>query len=204
MGLLSPSVSLTRYRVEGQIEKPIIDNILSGLKNNFFAETDGESSDIMAGWTSFENPFSPNIKSDSFVFGTDFLFSLRVDKKSIPPKLIKKHYSIETARRTSVSGREYLSRNEQKEIKEHVISRLMARIPATPDLFDVIWKYERNMLFFFSTLKTANEILESLFFQSFKLPLIRIFPYTLADLGSGLKDPERDSLNQISPTDFMV
>jgi len=54
-------------------------------------------------------------------------------------------------------------------------------------------------LWFFSNLKAANEELETLFSESFKLSLIRMFPYTAAELDADLTDSERDRLNQISP-----
>jgi hypothetical protein len=44
--------------------------------------------------------------------------------------------------------------------------------------------------------------LETLFRRSFNLGLIRIFPYTAADLLSGLSDSERDVLIGLSPTQF--
>lgn len=204
MGLLSPTASIVRYFVEGDLEKPVIDHVLSGIEKNRFSETDKDRSESISGWTSFENPFFPDFQSDTFLLGTDFVFSLRIDKKTIPPKLIKKHYSMEIAKSLTKSGRDYLSKNQKKEIKEQVIQRLHARIPATPDIFDIVWNFEKRILIFFTTLKSANELLESLFYKSFNASLIRIFPYTLADLGSTLSNSERDAINDISPSVFMV
>jgi hypothetical protein len=51
-------------------------------------------------------------------------------------------------------------------------------------------------------MKNANEELETLFKNSFDLALIRLFPYTMADLTAGLSDSERDILNQLSFTHF--
>jgi hypothetical protein len=51
-------------------------------------------------------------------------------------------------------------------------------------------------------LKAANEALETLFTRSFKLRLIRLFPYT-AGLQAGLSGPGKDSLDQLKPTLFM-
>jgi hypothetical protein len=47
-----------------------------------------------------------------------------------------------------------------------------------------------------------NEGREMLTDRSFHLSLIRIFPYTAADLLSDLSDPERDTLIGLSPTHF--
>ncbi|MBN1932849.1 MAG: recombination-associated protein RdgC [Desulfobacterales bacterium] len=202
MGLLSSTVSMTRYKVEGKLEQPIIENIAKRLKNNAISETDDDVSEKVVGWTSFENPFKPNFEGSSFVIGTHLIFSMRIDKKSIPSKLIKKHYTLEMAKQLIESGRQYLSRNEKKLIKEHVINVLGLRIPATPNIYDLIWNYEESSLWFFSNLKNPNEELETLFSKSFNLNLIRLFPFTMADMTMGLSDSDRDAVSKLSPTKF--
>jgi hypothetical protein len=91
-------------------------------------------------------------------------------------------------------------------LKDQIITTLSLRIPATPNVYDVIWSYEESSLCFLSNLKAANEELETLFTQSFdltlNLTLIRLFPYTTADLMLQLSDAERDKLANLSPTSF--
>jgi len=202
MGLLSSAVSITRYRVEGKLEGPLLETMAKRLKKNVIPEVDDDISDKTVGWTSFDKPFNPNFEGSSFVIGTYFVFSLRIDKKIVPSSVIKKHCDMEAARRLAETGRQYLSRDERRMIKEHVISALTLRIPATPNVYDLIWNYEESSLWFFSTLKSANEELETLFFKSFQLPLFRLFPYTAADLVMGLSDTQRDILVKLSATDF--
>ena len=150
----------------------------------------------------FNNPFSTDFSQSPFLIGTYFVFSLRIDKKSIPLKIIQKHYSIEMKRMLEKSGREFLSKSEKKEIKDHVIHLLNLRIPATPYIYDLIWHYESNTLWFFSNLKGANEELETLFARSFKLKLIRLFPYSMAALTSTLSNVEKDAVVAFTPTRF--
>jgi len=202
MGLLSSTVSVTRYRVEGQLEKPVLETMATCLKKNAIPNVDDDISDKTVGWTSFDKPFDPDFEGSSFLIGTYFVFSLRIDKKTVPSSLIKKYCAMETARRLAGTGRKYLSRDEKRVIKEHVISVLTLRIPATPNVYDLIWNYEESSLWFFSTLKSANEELETSFFRSFQLPLIRLFPYTTADLVMGLSDTQRDILVGLSATAF--
>ena len=203
MSILSSSASITRYKVHGKINAPIIDNITNGLKSNIISEIDNQIPDKSSGWTSFEKPFQPNFDGSSFVYGNYFVFALRIDKKNIAAKVLKKHYTIEAAKRMAESGREYLSTNEKKLVKEHVISGLSLRIPATPNIYDLVWNYEDAVVWFFSNLKVANEELEILFAKSFNLSLIRLFPYMAAELSSDLSDSQRDQLQRISPTQFI-
>ena len=202
MGILSSSVSITQYRVEGKLSEPILENVATGLKKNAVEEIDNESSDKAIGWTCFNNPFSTDFNQSPFLIGTHLVFSMRIDKKMIPSKIVQKHYTLEMTKRLEKSGRDFLSKTEKKEIKDHVIHLLNLRIPATPNIYDLIWNYESNTLWFFSNLKGANEELETLFTRSFKLKLIRLFPYTMAALTSPLSDVEKDALSQFTPTRF--
>ena len=200
MSLFSGSASITRYTVQGKIKSPVLETVAKGLTNNTISEIDNQIPDMAVGWTSFEKPYQPDFSGSLFVYGNYFVFSLRIDKKNIAPKILKKQYAVEAAKRLADSGREYLSKSEKKMIKDHVINALSLRIPATPNIYDLVWNYEDSSVWFFSNLKAANEELETLFSKSFELSLIRMFPYTTAYLSSDLSDSQRDELQKISPT----
>lgn len=202
MGILSSTVSITRYRVDGKIEEPVLETIASGLAKNAISEIDDEASEKSVGWTSLESPFRPDFSGSSFVIGPYLVFSLRIDKKSIPAKIVNKHYQIEMAKRLTETGRDHLAKSEKQEIKERVVELLSMRIPATPSVYDVLWNVEEAYLWFYSTQKAANEELETLFAKSFKCNLMRLFPYTIAHLAAGLSDAEQDALAVLSPARF--
>ncbi len=203
MGLLSSSVSITQYRVEGRLKDPLMETVRAALKKHTIDEIDNEASEQVVGWTPFEKPFDPDFDNADIIIDTTFVFSLRIDKKSIPGKVVQKHFNLEMARHLAESNRDFLSRAEKKLIKEQVVNVLSTRIPATPNVYDLTWDYEAGRLWFFSNLKAANEALESLFSQSFKLSLIRLFPYTAAEYSQDLTGPEKDHLNQLRPTLFV-
>jgi recombination associated protein RdgC len=202
MGILSSSVSITQYHIDGKLEAPIIQTVGNGLKKQAIEEIDNESADKAIGWTCFNDPFSTDFDRNPFLIGEHFVFSMRIDKKSIPSKIVQKHYHLEIRKKLAASGREFLSKTEKKEIKDHVLHVLSLRIPATPSNYDLIWNYEKRRLWFFSNLKGANEELETLFSKSFKLKLIRLFPYSLATLTSTLSDAQKDAIAQSTPTLF--
>jgi len=202
MGILSSAVSITRYRVEGKIEGPVSEIVSKGLKNNAIQEIDEEAESKAAGWTSFENPFHPNFDGSSFVFGNLFVFALRIDRKSIPAKLLKKHLALETSKRLAKINRRFLSKDEKQALKDKVINDLVIKVPSTPNIYDLIWNYEASSVWFYSNLRSANEEFETLFRRSFNIGLLRLFPYTAADITSGLSDSERDVLIGLSPTHF--
>ena len=202
MGILSSAVSITRYRAEGKIEGSVMETIAKGLKKNAILEIDEDAVEKASGWTSFEAPFQPNFEGSSFVFGNLFIFSLRIDRKSIPSKLLKKHLTLETSKRLAKTSRRFLAKDEKQALKEKVTADLAVRVPSTPNVYDLLWDYEKSSVCFFSNLRSANEELETLFKRSFNMSLIRIFPYTAADLQAELTDQERDVLLGLSPTHF--
>ncbi len=202
MGILSSAVSITRYQVEGKLEMPVMETVAVGLKKNAISEIDEDATDRASGWTSLEHPYQPDFEGSSFVVANLFLFALRIDRKSIPPKLLKKHLTLETAKYLEKTHRRFLSKDEKQTLKDKVVTGLAVRMPSVPNVYDVVWNYEERVLWFFSNLRSANEELETVFKRSFNLSLIRFFPYTAADLVSGLTDQERDVLTGLSPTHF--
>ena len=199
MGLLASTTSISRYKVNGRLDEPVIETIAAGLKKFAINDIDGNPSEQTAGWTSFKNPYLPDFEGSSFVMGAALVFALRLDKKAIPNKLVKKHFAAECDRRLKESGRDYLSSNEKKIIKDHVLNSLNMKMPATPNVYDVVWHYEQGDLWFFSNLKGANEQLETLFVKTFHINLIRRIPFTMASDAPGVGDRQRDALLKLTP-----
>ncbi|MGD8492332.1 MAG: recombination-associated protein RdgC [Desulfobacterales bacterium] len=202
MSLLSSSVSITRYQVRGNLKNPILETIAAGLKKNAISEIEDPTLDKAVGWTSFEKPYQPDFSGSSFVYGNYQVFSLRIDRKTVPAKLVKKHVVIESDKRLAESGRLYLSRSEKERIRDQVMDRLYATVPATPSIYDLIWNYEETTVWFFSNLKASNEELETLFLRSFDLTLIRMIPYTAAHYAADLNNTEKDILLELTRTPF--
>jgi DNA recombination-dependent growth factor C len=203
MSLLSNALSITRYRINGRLNGPITDAVYLGLKKNMLSDIEDTDAAHSAGWTSFQDPFTPSFEGASFVYGNYFVFSLRIDKKIIPSKLVQKHMAIEVAKKCQASGREFLSKNEKKMIRENVISLLGLRIPATPNIYNVLWNYEASLVWFFTHLKRPNEDFETLFKTSFGLTLIRIFPFTFAESAASMSDFDSDLLTALDPTKLL-
>ena len=203
MGLLSSRTSVTCYQVEGTLPKPIVDSIEKGLANNAISNIDNKPVEKATGWTSFETPYVPNFSDSSFLWGTDLIFSLRLDKKTVSTRVVRKQCEEKAQKYMEKTGQKILAKNERKTIKEKVLNDLILRIPATPQVYDLVWKYEESRLWFFSNLKGANEELENIFFKSFSLRLLRLFPYTIADLTADFSDKQKDDLFKTSPTNFM-
>ncbi|MGD9973334.1 MAG: exonuclease [Desulfatirhabdiaceae bacterium] len=203
MSFLSSNVSITNYIVNGQLEEPVAETIFERLSSHVIEDIDGEATEKSVGWTSYDNPFEPDFKGSQFIIGSHFVFSLRIDKKQISPRVILKHYQKELAKKLKETGRDYLNKGEKKAVKDYVITMLYQRIPASPYVYDMVWNYEKSRISFFSNQKTANDEFETLFIKSFNLELIRIFPYTSAFFLQDISDSEKDILNSLKPDSFI-
>ncbi len=202
MGLISSSHSMSRYYVEGSFDGSTMEEVREGLIQNAMPKIESEYDEISAGWTPVESPYNPDFEKFSFIFGTYFLFSLRIDKKSIPAKLVQKNMALEIEKKKEESGRDFISKNEKSEIKEMVLDILMHRIPSIPSLYDVLWSYEEKSLIIFSTQKAANELFETLFLKSFNHKPIRIFPYTLVEKLGKFSDDNKDRILSLTPLNY--
>ena len=202
MGLISSTHSITRYVVDGEIDGSINEIVREGLIKYSIPKIESEYDEITAGWTPLESPYNPNFEQFSFIFGTYFVFSLRVDKKSIPAKLIQKYMAMEFEKKKEKSGRDFISKNEKSELKEYVTDILMHKIPAVPSLYDVLWDYEEKNLYLYTTQKAANEFFETIFLKSFKLKPIRLFPYTLIETKSSFQSSQKDKFLTLTPLKY--
>ena len=202
MSLLAASATITRYRVEGEIPESLLELIRERLQYNRFPEIEDPAAEFVSGWTPFENHYISDFSESDIVIGTSVLFCLRIDKKSVPAKIVKKHLALKMRERLLDDAKEFLSKSEKKALKEDVVADLMLRMPSTPNLYDVLWHVERNEVWFFTGQKAANEELETLFSKSFGLRLVRLFPYTLAHHSPDLSDVEKDKFTTLAPTRF--
>jgi len=199
MGLISSTHSISRYYIDGEFTDGPAEGVRRGLIENTIPEIENEYDEISAGWTPLETPYKPDFQSASFIFGTYFAFSLRIDKKSIPAKLVQKYIAIEMEKKKKESGRPFISKNEKTEIKEMVIDILMHKTPFIPNIYDVLWDYEDKNLLLFSTQKAANELFETLFFKSFDHKPIKIFPYTIVEKLGRFSNDKKDRVLALSP-----
>jgi len=116
--------------------------------------------------------------------------------------LIQKYMVLEIEKKKASSSRDFLSKNEKSEIKEQVVDILMHKIPAVPNIYDVLWDYEKQNAYLFTTQKAANEFFETLFLKSFNLKAVRLFPYTLIEKKSEFSDTRKDRALSLAPVKY--
>ncbi len=177
MGLLKGSLTFSRYRVKGDLPaefRPFFDK---QIKKYAFQELTASAEDQAFGWTSLENPLDTRFEGARYSAADFFYFALRVDKKSIPPALLRLKCLEEERKSLKDSGKKRLFREQTKEIKERVYLHLLTRAYPIPSFHDVLWAPSGGWLLVGSHADKVFEIFEDLFKVSFNMRFAPFLPW---------------------------
>jgi DNA recombination-dependent growth factor C len=193
MAILSANTSLTRYRITDDIPETLWAQIPELLQRHCFQEIDSRPDERSFGWTPFDNPLDSDWQGASLYKGEFIAFALRLDIRRLPAAVLKKYYqrALEDLRsRNEAKGRNFVSREEKKELREQTRLKLMRQILPIPASFDVVWNISTQYVFLSSTTRTIRELFEEHFTQTFDLHLELSSPffYALNLLGHGFQD----------------
>ena len=180
MGILSGSTAMSRYRIvpDSITVSRTPDTIRKNLERTAFRGPIPPGAAQVAGWV---NLFSPYLETDfsdlCFQVAEYFLFTLRVDKKSVPPRAVAAETARAAAREAEKRG-EPLNRAEMHQLSECVCERISRAAPDIPSFFDAAWREDEVL--FFSASQTANYLFQERFENTFGLKLERVTPFSLA------------------------
>lgn len=177
MGLLKGTWSFTRYRVIGDLPGQFNDFLDEGLKKNAFSNFMGQNAEKSIGWTSLENVLDTDFSYAKYKCGAYLIFALRVDRRTVPPALLKLRIMEAEKGHLAESGKKKLYRHEREVIKERVQLELRTKALNIPAFYEVCWIPEKNCLLFGSLSANAIEDFEKHFKESFHLPLQPFLPW---------------------------
>ncbi len=203
MGFAGASCAFTRYRVMEQVPAELWPQITDRLRRFVFQDIDAIPEERSFGWTSFEDMLDIEWTSAPPEKGAYLVFSLRLETRRIPPAVIKKHLALalrEEQRRMQEQGKQFISRERKKELKEQVRLRMMKHFLPVPAVFEVIWATDTGIVLFASTQRKMLDMFEDLFTRTFELALEQLTPYGLA--ARLLSEKELDRLDELEPTSF--
>jgi len=204
MGFASASCALTRYRVLEHPSPAFLAQVPALLKRYAFQDIDalpGEERSF--GWTSFDDMLDTEWIAAPPEKGAYLAFALRLETRRIPPGVLKKHHALamgEEKRRMAEHGKQFISRERKKELKEQVQLRLMRHFLPIPAIFDVIWATQSDIVYFASTQRKILDLFEEYFTKCFEFPLEQLTPYGLAAIS--FAEHELNRLDALEPTSF--
>ncbi len=204
MSILSASLGLTRYHVVGEIPDAIWREAPKRLADNAFHDIDESVEERSFGWCNLDNMLDLDWSDSPPEKGQFLCFSLRLDTRRIPPAVIKKHVMIALAKelaQAKTEGKNFISKDRRREIKDQVMLRLRARSLPVPAVFDAVWNMQSGRVLFASTNTKARALFEELFETTFGLELEALTPFALA--ADMLGEAAVSRLENLEPTSFI-
>ena len=180
MGLLSPSFGMVIY--EASVEDPdgFIPRAVEGLKARCFDPRVAGAAEVAAGWSSAGAPYPPRIVHEEVVFGRHLHFAMVLERRRVPPALLKKHLALEEDRILNETSRTRLSTKQRRELKERVKLSLLAKTLPVPSVHECAWDLATGRLFLLATQEKVMAAFEELFHATFGLRHLPVTAGTLA------------------------
>ena len=176
MGLLKGSFTFARFHVEGQLPQAFLNFINSRIKANSFTDKFKSMEEKRLGWVSLTDVLDTDFKNANYALGDYLIFSLRIDRKLISPKLMKIKLLEEERSFLAQSGNDRINKSMSAAIKDKVKLELLTKLDAIPSFYDVCWAVGKNTIYFSSlTNKVADDFVD-LFKKTFSLSLRRFLP----------------------------
>jgi len=176
MGLLKGSFTFSRFHVEGQLPQAFLNFINSRIKANSFKESPKTTEEKRMGWVSLTDILDTHFEKANYALGDYLVFSLRIDRKVIPSKLLKIKLMEAERHLLAESGKSRLNKQAAESMKDKVKLELLVKIDAIPSFYDVCWSVSKNTLYFSSLSDTVCDDFADLFKKTFSLTLKRFSP----------------------------
>jgi hypothetical protein len=177
MSLLKGSFTFSRFHVEGPLPQAFLNFVNSRIKANSYQDSFKSTEEKTMGWVSLTDILDSHFQNANYALGDYLIFSLRVDRKVIPAKLMKIKIMEEERRQLAESGKSRLHKQQASAIKDKIKLELLKKIDPVPSFYDVCWAVSQNTLYFSSLSDNVAQDFADLFKKTFALTLKRFSPH---------------------------
>lgn len=196
MGLRKGTVSFSRYRLIGAQPDHFPDFFNERIRKYAFQTVWRTAEEKAAGWTGLEDPLDTDFPCASYAQGRYLLFSLRIDRKSIAPSLLRLRVAEAERSKLKETGQKKLYREQREAIREAVRLELLGRTLPVPSFYEICWSVPENTLIFCSLSDKAAEDLQAIFKDSFQLTPAPYLPWDQWSPGA-LQPPQRSLVGKV-------
>lgn len=206
MPILKGSVTLTRFKVD-DVPADVFATLSDRLKMFAFTPIDDIAEERSFGWTNFDDLLDIEWKQSVPQKEPYIAFSLRLDTRRIPAAVLSKENKIALSadqEKIKALGKNFVSLERKREIREQVKLRLLARTIPTPAYFEVVWHTESGAIWLGSASPKIQDMFVELFGRTFpEIGAIHMLtPYESALAILGDDEDAIDRLNALEPSDF--
>jgi len=177
MGIRKGTLSFSRYRLIGDLPDHFPAFFDERIRRHAFQTVWRTADEKAAGWTGLEDPLDTDFPYASYAQGRYLLFSLRVDRKSVAPTLLRLRIMEAERSKLAETGQKKLYREQREAIRDATRLELLGKSLPVPSFFETCWSVPDNMLYFCSLSDKVFEELQELFRDSFQLTLCPFVPW---------------------------
>jgi hypothetical protein len=179
MGLIKGTATAVKYRVIGTVPDDFRNYVDERIKRFAFSGLSTGEEEKSVGWTSIDNILDTDFSFANYSIADYLVFSLRIDRKVVPPALLR--LKILEAQRDlqSQRGSGKLYKAEVKDLKERVRLSILKLTPPIPSTFEVCWNVSEGWLIFGSLSEKIRDDFVDLFSRTFNLSLRPSVPWDI-------------------------
>jgi hypothetical protein len=179
MSIRKGTLSFSRYRLIGSLPDHFPAFFDERIRRHAFQTVWRTADEKAAGWTGLEDHLDSDFPYASYAQGRYLFFSLRVDRKSVAPALLRLRIMEAERSKLAETGQKKLYREQREAIRDTTRLELLGKVLPIPSFFEICWSVSDNTLFFCSLSDKVFEELRELFRDSFQLTLCPLVPWDL-------------------------
>ena len=170
MSLLKGNASFSQFLCQGTGPALTSEEIAQKIRRLAFREDSGLADETM-GWVSIEDATDTAFTHNPAGDDRYWLFSLRVDRRTIPGAVVRMRSAEAEKRKLAETGQRRLYLEQREAIRESIRLELANAIPPVPHIYDVIWDVNDGVVYFGSLSPAVIDNFTSLFNITFGILL---------------------------------
>ncbi|MDX9746349.1 MAG: recombination-associated protein RdgC [Syntrophales bacterium] len=177
MGILKGPLTFTRYEIAENLPDRFLDFARERLVRHAFSGLETSERTKIVGWTGLEDILDTRFDDSRHVKGDFLLFSLRVDRKTVPASLLKVEAMTAERRYLAETGRDRLYREQKQDIRDRLHLSILQQSLPIPSFYDVCWSLSGQWLVFTSLAELANLDFLEIFKETFGFIPVPYLPW---------------------------
>ncbi|MBA4396475.1 MAG: hypothetical protein C0394_03710 [Syntrophus sp. (in: bacteria)] len=177
MGLLNGPLTFSRFMVVGRPPSDFSEFIDQRIKRHAFHGIGTDAQEKIMGWVGIENLLDTDFRHASYAWGDYLLFSLRIDRRSVPPSLLKIRALEAEQQHLKETGRKKIDKATREQIRDSVRQGLLGRTLPTPSFYEICWSVSNGSLLFTNLSEKVMQDFQDLFKASFDLTPLPYVPW---------------------------
>ncbi len=176
MGLIKGNFSFVRFEVEGRLPQAFLTFVNNRIRENAFREARSSTEEKRMGWVSATDVLDSDFEQANYALGDYLIFSLRVDRKQIPARLMKIRLLEEQRRFMAEHNQPRIGKAVTEGLREKIKLELLTKSDPVPSFYDVLWAVGQNKVYFSSLSDKIADDFVDLFKETFSVSLRRVLP----------------------------